>query len=129
MAVSLEARAPYLDHRVVEFVLSLPPGARAGGRGGKRLLRRLAARLLPAETLRRGKQGFAVPLQEWFAPEGAGRRLLESLLARGALAGLVRPEAVARLLDRHARRRERLGEHLWALAVLGLWRESAAPGF
>jgi asparagine synthase (glutamine-hydrolysing) len=122
MAASLEARAPLLDHRVVEFMLSLPVNWKLRGRTGKYLLRRLARRLLPAEVLRRKKHGFAIALGEWFRAGGAGRRRLEAL-AGGALARLVRPEAVRELAARHDSGRRDLGEHLWALLVLGLWAE------
>jgi asparagine synthase (glutamine-hydrolysing) len=121
MNVSLEARAPLLDHRVVEFMLSLPVEWRLKGRTGKYLLRRFAAQVLPPEVLARPKHGFAVPLHSWFRAGGAGRKLLEELAGGAPLAGLVRPEAVRGLLARHESGCSDFGEHLWALAMLGLW--------
>ncbi len=122
MNVSLEARAPLLDHRVVEFMLSLPVEWRLRGATGKYLLRRFAAKVLPAGVLRRPKHGFALALQPWFGPGGGGRRRLEDLCAAGGLRDLVRPDGVRELLERHGAGRADLGEHLWALAMLGAWR-------
>ncbi|HOX06547.1 MAG TPA: asparagine synthase (glutamine-hydrolyzing) [Planctomycetota bacterium] len=125
MDVSLEARAPLLDHRVAEFMLSLPVDWRLRGATGKYLLRRFAATVLPARVLRRPKHGFAIPLGPWFVPGGGGRSRLEALSAGGALGSVVRPEAVRELLGRHAAGRDDFGEHLWALVVLGDWMEKA----
>lgn len=122
MDVSLEARAPLLDHRVAEFMLSLPAGWKLRSVTGKYLLKRFAARLLPEEIVNRRKHGFAISLHGWFRSEGEGRKLLTELSSGGGpLLRLVRPEAVASLLERHESGRADLSEHLWALTVLGLW--------
>ena len=123
MAASLEARAPLLDHRVVEFMLSLPAEWKLRGGTGKYLLKRFAATLLPPEVVDRPKHGFAVSLRPWFRSGGGGRRLLAGLSGAGPLDRLVRPDGVRRLLDRHDSGRADFGEHLWALAMLGLWLE------
>ena len=120
MDVSLEARAPLLDHRVVEFMLSLPPEWKLRGRTGKYLLKRLAERFLPAEIVHRRKHGFAVPLADWFGKGGGGRKMLEEGLRKTADGGPVRPEAVEALLEAHAAGCADLGEHLWAVLMLGL---------
>ncbi len=118
MDVSLEARAPLLDHRVVEFMLSLPPEWKLRGRTGKYLLKRLAERFLPKDIVHRPKHGFALPLADWFGKGGGGRKMLEEGLRRTADGGLVRPEAVEALLEAHAAGCADLGEHLWAVLVL-----------
>jgi asparagine synthase (glutamine-hydrolysing) len=120
MDVSLEARAPLLDHRVVEFMLSLRPEWKLRGRTGKYLLKRLAERVLPKEIVRRPKHGFALPLADWFAPEGVGRKALADLFPDGASDGPIRPEAVRALLETQDAGRADLGEHLWAVMVLGM---------
>ncbi|HET9652503.1 MAG TPA: asparagine synthase (glutamine-hydrolyzing), partial [Usitatibacter sp.] len=79
MAHSLEARAPLLDHRLLEFCARLPYAMKHDGVQSKKLLRRVAARLLPAETLHKRKQGFASPLGRWFRHDL--RPLLEDLVA------------------------------------------------
>jgi asparagine synthase (glutamine-hydrolysing) len=129
MDVALESRAPYLDHRVAEFMLSLPVEWKLRGRTGKYLLRRLAARLLPPEVAARKKHGFALPLAERFAPGGEDRKRLEALTAAGGpLESLVRPEAVKGLLDAQDAGRAALGEHLWALTALGAWAAGRSSG-
>lgn len=65
MAVSLEAREPLLDHRLVEFAARLPEGMRVRGSTGKYLLKKSLERYLPHDILYRPKQGFVTPIAEW----------------------------------------------------------------
>ena len=65
MAHSLEVRSPLLDHRLVEFVVNLPPSLKLRGWQTKAILRDTVRRYLPPPTLRKRKQGFSVPLREW----------------------------------------------------------------
>ncbi|MEY2423064.1 MAG: hypothetical protein QOI95_3131 [Acidimicrobiaceae bacterium] len=65
MAVSLEARAPFLDHRVIEWAYSLPLALRIQGRDRKRVLREVLHRHVPPELVDRPKRGFVVPMGEW----------------------------------------------------------------
>jgi len=69
MAASLEARVPYLDHRLVEFAYSLPSSVKLKGGVGKYILKRAAAKYIPKEIINRHKKGFAVPLGPWFKKE------------------------------------------------------------
>ena len=69
MAHSLEARLPFLDHRLVEFALSMPPKMRLRGGKSKFLLKELASDFLPSEIINRKKQGFNVPIQGWLQNE------------------------------------------------------------
>jgi asparagine synthase (glutamine-hydrolysing) len=66
MAVSLEAREPLLDHRLIEFAASLPEALRVHGRQGKWLMKRTMRRYLPDDILFRPKQGFVTPIAQWF---------------------------------------------------------------
>jgi asparagine synthase (glutamine-hydrolysing) len=72
MAHSLEARAPFLDHELVSYALSLPQRSKILGGETKRVLKLAVADLLPADVIRRRKQGFRVPLPEWLAGPLAG---------------------------------------------------------
>ena len=78
MAVSLEGREPLLDHRLVEFAWSLPLGQKVGGAEGKRILRRLLRRYLPAERISSAKKGFGPAVGGWL--RGPLRDWAESLL-------------------------------------------------
>src|SRR5688500_5708436 len=66
MAVSLEARSPFLDHRVIEFAASLPENFKLRGLKTKYLLKQVLKKLLPQENLDRRKMGFGVPIGHWF---------------------------------------------------------------
>ena len=120
MAHGVEARVPYLDHRVVEQVMHMPPSWKLGGLEGKRILRRVAAGLLPEEIARRRKTGFAVPVGQWAAAEMQG--LVQELLGPDSVRrrGLFEPAAVATLLNR---RRYGMFERrqLWTLVCLEMW--------
>ena len=121
MAVSLEARSPFLDHHVIEFAASLPEGLKLRGLTTKYLLRRALAKLLPSETLTRRKMGFGVPVDHWFR----GRLqpfLRETLLSdKAARRGFVKPDAVRRLVDEHASGARDHRHGLWTLLMLELW--------
>ena len=65
MAVSLEAREPLLDHRLIEFAASLPDRMRVRGSQGKYLLKKSMERYLPEDILYRPKQGFVTPIAQW----------------------------------------------------------------
>jgi asparagine synthase (glutamine-hydrolysing) len=116
MAVSLELRAPFLDHHVVELGLALPPELARG----KEALRQAFGSELPAETTRRGKTGFGVPLDSWF--RGELRPMAEDLLLGGRDRGLFRRDTLERLLREHADRRADHGHRLWCLCALELWQ-------
>lgn len=116
MAVSLEVRCPFLDHRLLEHAASIPPAWHfTGGRTKSFLRSTLAGRLLPA-ALGRKKQGFSVPLRAWFqGPLGAA---VEDAIGDSLLQQWLRPEVVRTLLARH---RQGVGDHaemLWAVLVL-----------
>jgi asparagine synthase (glutamine-hydrolysing) len=121
MANSLEARAPLLDHRLVELCASLPSSYRLRGRTSKWLLRRLMRDRLPPAILTRPKMGFGVPVGDWL--RGELRPLLEDTLlsSRAAQRGYFRPSAVQALVDEHVSRRADRTSHIWGLLMLELW--------
>jgi asparagine synthase (glutamine-hydrolysing) len=121
MANSLEGRAPFLDHRLVEFAVRLPPELRVKDRRGKYLLRKVAARWLPPEVLTKPKHGFGIPLAKWFRGPLAG--LAGDVLGSQAFRerGLIRPEAAQRYLEQHLDGQANYGELLWLVLSLELW--------
>ena len=121
MAFGLEARSPLLDHEVMEFAAALPPGLKLRGGTGKYLLKRAFADRLPPALLHRRKMGFGVPLDHWFRHDLRDLAHDTLLGQRARTRGLFRPEAVARLLEEHARGRAAWQYHLWNLLVLELW--------
>jgi asparagine synthase (glutamine-hydrolysing) len=124
MAVSLEVRAPFLDHRVAEFAASLPANYKLRGRTTKYILKRAIKDSLPPFVIRRGKKGFGVPVAEWL--KGKLRPLSRDLLSpeRMRQAGVFNPEYVTRLQDEHERGIANHRKLLWTLLMFELWHES-----
>ena len=121
MAVSLEARSPFLDHHVIEFAAALPENLKLRGRTTKYLLKQVLKKLLPAENLKRAKMGFGVPIGHWFRGE-MKEFLRETLLAEQSLRrGYFKPETVTRLVEDHITGRRDHAHQLWTLLMLELW--------
>lgn len=121
MAVSLEARSPFLDHHVIEFAASLPEKYKLRGLTTKYLLKRMLKKLLPAENLGRRKMGFGVPIGHWFRGK-LQPFLRETILAESALKrGLFKPEQVQHLVELHTRGERDYSHQLWTLLMLELW--------
>jgi asparagine synthase (glutamine-hydrolysing) len=116
MAVALEVRSPFLDHRLLELAAQLPPAWQLAGGQTKAFLRQALGSRLQAAALARRKQGFSVPLRQWC--RGVVGDAVEAELAGGPLLQWVDPAVLRRLLQRH---RQGLGDHaemLWAVLVL-----------
>jgi len=121
MAVSLEARSPFLDHKVIEFAASLPEKYKLRGLTTKYLLKRVLKRLLPQENLDRKKMGFGVPIGHWFRGQ-LQPFLRETILSQKALKrGLFKPEAVKQMVELHTRAERDYSHQLWTLLMLELW--------
>ena len=121
MAHGLEARSPFLDHDLMEFAASIPPGMKMRGRRTKSLLKSAMAERLPQEILNRPKMGFGVPIERWLRKElrEMSRDLLLSDRARAR--GLFRPQVVRELLDDHDSGHRANHYRIWALLFLELW--------
>lgn len=119
MLNSLEVRAPFLDHRIVEFAFSKVSSAqKASPHGRKLLLKKLCSRVLPSEFDQQRKQGFSIPLARWMR-QGTWATLVRNVLLDQATTfdrGTVR-----QLLDGLQRGRDN-GERLFGLTVFELWR-------
>jgi asparagine synthase (glutamine-hydrolysing) len=123
MAHGLEARSPYLDHELVEFMARFPSDLKIRDRELKYALRQVAADYLPELIVSRAKQGFMFPLAYWFRNELSpflGRFLLNSSFVRE---GLFREEAVERLIEDHRRSRTDHHVRLWMLLNLEIWHQ------
>jgi asparagine synthase (glutamine-hydrolysing) len=123
MAHGLEARSPYLDHELVEFMAAFPSHLKIRNRELKYVLRKLAADYLPEQIVKREKQGFMFPVAYWFRNElypFIHHFLLDSHFVKE---GLFRQESVLRLIEDH--RNNRFDNHvrLWMLLNLELWHQ------
>ncbi len=121
MAHSLEARSPFMDHKLAEFAARLPSTLKVRGGSLRHIQRKLAARFLPPRILNRPKQGFssALPylLQEQYA-HLYGACLRKSLLARD---GVLDGAFMSRLVDEHTAQRADHGNRLWLLINAEVW--------
>ena len=122
MAHSLEVRSPLLDHRLVEFAASLPTRLKLRGWETKAILRDTVRRYLPAATLRKRKQGFSVPLREWF--RGSLHEMVYDYLtpANGHLPfGVFNHATVSRLIAEHYKGERDHSSVLWLLLNYAAW--------
>jgi asparagine synthase (glutamine-hydrolysing) len=121
MAVSLEARTPLLDHKLIEFVTRIPSSSKLKGLETKHIFKRAVRSLVPDEILDRPKQGFGVPIQEWINRQ-LREQIHETLMSQKVRErGIVEPDYIALLLEEHERNRRDHSSTLWALFVLELW--------
>jgi len=120
MAVSLETRAPFLDHWLVEMAATIPANLKLKGSTTKYLLKKIAADFLPAEIIHRQKHGFGVPLGTWLRADM--RHVRELLLDRTARErGLFDTSALSRMIEEHASGQRDHGGRLWSLLTLEWW--------
>jgi asparagine synthase (glutamine-hydrolysing) len=127
MACSLEVRAPFLDHELVEFVMSLPSKFKLKGFTSKNILKKAMKNWLPDEVIKRPKKGFGVPIAKWV--KGPLNRLFRELLAsdRVRREGFLNPEYVTRLLQDHLLNKRDNRKQLWTLLVWELWVKRYHP--
>jgi len=127
MAVSLESRAPFLDHRVVELAFALPLSAKLRGGTTKWLLRQLLYRHVPQHLIERPKMGFGVPIDAWL--RGPLKAWAEALLAPERLRkeGFVAARPVTHAWQEHQSGRRNHQHFLWNVLMFQAWHESR-PG-
>lgn len=126
MAVSLEARAPLLDHRLVEFSFRIPSSLHLRNGEGKWLLRQVLERHVPRHLFERPKTGFGIPVGDWL--RGPLRPWAEELLSERRIrdSGLLRPEPIRRLWAEHLRGTANGQYALWPVLMLLAWLEAQA---
>jgi asparagine synthase (glutamine-hydrolysing) len=121
MAVSLEARVPLLDHRIVEFAVNLPPQMKLRRGQTKVILRKAMANRLPSEVLNKPKQGFSIPLKHWL--RGPLRPMMMDLLSADCVRrrGYFRSTTVEQWITEHLDARVNHSHRLWSLMVFEMW--------
>ena len=124
MAVSLEARAPFLDHRVYEWAWRQPQHFKLHDGRGKWLLRRVLARYVPPSLFERPKMGFAVPVGDWL--RGPLRSWAEALLdpARVRREGYLHADAITPMWRAHLRGQGTHEHRLWTVLMFQAWLEA-----
>jgi len=128
MAVSLEARVPLLDHKLIDFVTRIPASMKMAGLETKYLFKRAVADLVPEEILTRPKQGFGVPIQQWINQQ-LRERIRDTLTdSRFRRRGIISSSYTDVLLDEHERGRRDHSMALWSLLMLELWHQAFADG-
>jgi asparagine synthase (glutamine-hydrolysing) len=120
MAVSLEAREPLLDHRLLEWAARVPSRLKLRGRTGKYILRRALEDRVPPGHLDLRKRGFELPVGAWFRGPLLPR-LREVLADPGPAAGVFDGARVQTLLDDHLAGRRDSAHHLWMVLMFHLW--------
>jgi asparagine synthase (glutamine-hydrolysing) len=128
MACSLEARSPFLDHRVMEFCARLPVSFKRCGMTSKVLLRDLAADVLPAEVLGRRKMGFGLPIARWLRTPGAAPWLELLLTPTARVRQLFDQQAIRGLIHEHCQQQIDRAPQVWSLLWLEIWLQEVCEG-
>jgi asparagine synthase (glutamine-hydrolysing) len=124
MAASIESRPPLTDHRIVEFMFSVPPKERIRGTTQKYLLKKVADRYLPRNIVYRPKASFASPLRSWI--RGPLRVMIDELLSEDAVRarGLYDPKCISDLIARDRQGREDNSYLIWTFLTNEIWFRS-----
>jgi asparagine synthase (glutamine-hydrolysing) len=123
MATSVEARVPFLDHKLVEFAMTIPREMKYRKGETKYVLKQALGGVIPDRVLKRKKRGFGAPIKEWMLDRLGGfveDTLLNSSLGRRELFDY---DFIKRLIDDHRTGRVNYSFHLWSLLNLHMWYE------
>ena len=128
MAASIESRVPFLDHKLVEYAVTIPAEFQIEGTSGKHILKRAVQDLLPNDIVYQKKLGFPTPWSTWLA--GPGFHRVEQILldARTVERGFFKPEAIAKLLEEHRSRRHDNYDRIWKLLNFEIWYRICIEG-
>ena len=128
MSTSVEARVPFLDHRLVEFTSWIPQAMKAGGGRTKDVLKAAVSHLLPTDVIDRPKQGFSLPVKEWFRGPLAGYARRVILSSRLRERGLFDYAFIEQMLEAHRLGRKNYDTVLWNLLNLSQWHDAWIAG-
>jgi len=126
MAVSLETRAPFLDHRVAEVAARIPIGMKIRGGSGKNILKQLLYREAPRELFERPKAGFGIPVGEWI--RGPLRGWAEELLNPAEIRseGFFDADAISLRWRQHLSGQRDSTGALWSILMFQAWNKERA---
>lgn len=120
MMASLEARIPFLDHKLIELVAKVPLNLKLRGKTSKYLLKHIASAYLPESIIHRPKHGFGAPVGTWLRRDASlVRELLQS--HDSAVRRLLNPQALQQLIDEHLLGKRDHATRLWSLLTLEAW--------
>jgi asparagine synthase (glutamine-hydrolysing) len=123
MANSLEARSPFLDHKLMEFAAKLPAEYKMKNFVKKYILKKAIKDLIPHENIHRGKMGFGVPVGNWFRKD-LKDFLSDTLFSKASFSrGYFKPEAIDKMVKLHIGNKADYSSQLWALLCLELWHQ------
>jgi asparagine synthase (glutamine-hydrolysing) len=125
MACSLETRPPFLDHKLAEFIGTMPRALFHDGKRGKLVLRQMMAEILPPAILNRPKMGFGLPLAAWMRDHATSPARLFLDEANHPVYSYISRNTVKTLLNEHERGARDWSTQLWSLMMLGLWVRAA----
>jgi asparagine synthase (glutamine-hydrolysing) len=128
MAASTEVRVPYVDIEVVKAAFAVPGDRKIVGRQGKAVLKEAATSILPREIVYRPKGLFSAPLRAWMSRDLAP--LVREVVHDGVLvnSGLLRRDALARMVAEDAAGQRDFSKHLWHVLTLEYWYRDATSG-
>jgi len=128
MSVSLEARVPLLDYRIVELAVNLPSRMKISKGETKRILKKAMATRLPHDVLYKPKQGFSIPLKHWL--RGSLKPMMTDLLSPDKVRqrGYFNPECVSEWVEDHLDGVQNHSHRLWALMVFEIWNQHFMDG-
>jgi asparagine synthase (glutamine-hydrolysing) len=124
MSISLETRAPFLDHRLAEFVWSLPIDLKIREGQGKRILRQILCKYVPVSLIERPKAGFSIPVALWL--RGPLRGWAEDLLNQDRLEreGYFNPQRIRRAWEEHLSGKRNWAHRLWSVLMFQAWLQA-----
>jgi asparagine synthase (glutamine-hydrolysing) len=124
MAVSIEARVPLLDYRIVEFALNLPAQMKLNGSRTKSILRNAVKGLVPDLVLEKPKQGFSIPMKHWLGT--SLKPMMLDLLSKDSIHqhGYFDHQIVSKWIEEHLDGHANHSHRLWPLMVFEIWRRN-----